>query len=134
MVYLDPKLAVAAIVPIDGRILLAKRGIHPGFGKWGFPAGYVNRGEIIEEALAREVKEETGLDVKVGWLVGMYSWRDRAVVLGVYEATPTGGQMAPLSETLEIDLFPYDRLPELAFEDDREILIEWQQGRLLKGS
>ena len=132
--YLDPKLAVAAIVPIDGRILLAKRGINPGFGKWGFPAGYVNRGEIIEEALAREVKEETGLDVKVGWLVGMYSWRDRAVVLGVYEATPTGGQMAPLSETLEIDLFPYDQLPELAFEGDREILIEWQQGRLLKGS
>ena len=70
----------------------------------------------------------------MGWLVGMYSWRDRAVVLGVYEATPTGGQMAPLSETLEIDLFPYDRLPELAFEGDREILIEWQQGRLLKGS
>lgn len=132
--YLDPKLAVAAIVPIDGRILLAKRGINPGFGKWSFPAGYVNRGEIIEEALAREVKEETGLDVKVGWLVGMYSWRDRAVVLGVYEATPTGGQMAPLSETLEIDLFTYDQLPELAFEGDSEILIEWQQGRLLKES
>ncbi len=132
--YLDPKLAVAAIVPIDGRILLGRRGINPGFGKWSFPAGYVNRGESIEEALAREVKEETGLDVKVGWLVGMYSWRDRAVVLGVYEATPTGGQMAPLSETLEIDLFTYDQLPELAFEGDREILIEWQRGRLLKGS
>ena len=67
VVYLDPKLAVAVLIARDGRLLLGKRG--PGTrepGKWSFPAGFVERGERVERAAAREAREETGLDVVIG--------------------------------------------------------------------
>src|SRR4029453_15234156 len=70
VVYRDPKLAVAVLIARDGRILLGKRG--PGArepGKWSFPAGFVERGERVEQAAVREAREETGLDVIVGDLV-----------------------------------------------------------------
>ena len=93
IVYLDPKLAVAVLIARKGRVLLGKRG--PGTrepGKWSFPAGFVERGERVERAAAREAREETGLEVVVGNLVGLYSSDGETVVLAVYEATSTGGE------------------------------------------
>src|ERR671925_869555 len=68
--YVDPKVAVAVLIGRDGKLLLNRRAIEPGLGKWSFPSGYVNRGEVLEEAAAREVQEETGLDVQVDALFG----------------------------------------------------------------
>ncbi|MDP5876910.1 MAG: NUDIX domain-containing protein [Dehalococcoidia bacterium] len=127
--YLDPKLAGAAMVEIDDRLLLVRRGIQPAFGKWSFPSGYVNRGEQVERAVEREVVEETGLVVEVDWLVGLYSQPDKTVVLAVYSANVTGGKLIAGDETLETATFPYDQLPELAFADDGRIVEEWLQGR-----
>jgi hypothetical protein len=79
--YEDPKVAVAVIVGQEGRLLLNRRAIEPGLGAWSFPSGYVNRGERLEEAAAREAKEETGLDVRVGGLIGVYSESGNPVVL-----------------------------------------------------
>ena len=53
--YLDPKLAVAAIIPYKDKIIMVKRAIEPGIGKWSFPSGYVNRYESLESALKREL-------------------------------------------------------------------------------
>ena len=83
---------MAVLIARDGRILLGKRG--PGArepGKWSFPAGFVERGERVERAAAREAREETGLDVLVGDLVGLYSSEGETVVLAVYEATAARG-------------------------------------------
>ena len=55
MIYSDPKVAAAAIIPMDGGIVLLKRAIEPQIGMWGFPSGYVDRGEKLERALEREV-------------------------------------------------------------------------------
>lgn len=56
--YLDPKLAAAAMVTVDGRLLLVRRAIEPAIGKWSFPSGYVDRGEVVEAAVAvRSVKK-----------------------------------------------------------------------------
>lgn len=52
-------------------MLLVKRGNEPGRGKWSFPGGLVNVGEAVREAAKREVKEETGLSVKIGDLAGV---------------------------------------------------------------
>src|SRR5215213_679526 len=125
VVYLDPKLAVAVLIIRDGRILLGKRG--PGSrepGKWSFPAGFVERGERVERAAAREAREETGLDITVGNLIGLYSSDGETVVLAVYEATSVGEPRAG-DDLVEVGWFAFSELPELAFPRDERILDEW---------
>src|SRR5215211_8673084 len=123
--FLDPKLAVAALIVRDGRILLGKRG--PGTrspGKWSFPAGFVERGEQVETATAREVLEETGLEIEPGQLVGLFSEPGEMVVLAVYEATIRKPDAVPAAGDDLVDLgwFPLGGLPELAFERDYRII------------
>ncbi len=125
LAYLDPKLAAAAIVPLDGGIVLVQRAIGPAYGKWSFPSGYVDRGESVETAVEREVLEETGLHVSARWLVGLYSSRGNPVVLSVYHAEVTGGTPGANDEALDIGTFPVNRLPELAFEHDARIIRDW---------
>jgi len=61
-----PVLAVGVVVIDEGRILLIKRGAAIEHGKWAIPGGKVNYGETLRAAAAREVLEETGLEVEVG--------------------------------------------------------------------
>ncbi len=124
--YLDPKLAVAVLVARDGCLLLGKRG--PGTrepGKWSFPAGFVERGEPVERAAAREAREETGLDVIVGNLVGLYSTEGETVVLAVYEASSAVGEPRAGDDLVQVGWFAFSDLPELAFPRDQRILDEW---------
>jgi len=69
-----PVLAVGAVVESGGSLLMVQRGRSPGKGLWSLPGGRVEPGESLEEAVAREVLEETGLVVRVGDLVG---WVER---------------------------------------------------------
>jgi ADP-ribose pyrophosphatase YjhB (NUDIX family) len=59
MSFVNPLPVVVMLLPIDNGLLLIRRGIEPGKGKWAFPGGYVNLGETWQEAGAREVLEET---------------------------------------------------------------------------
>lgn len=123
--FLDPKLAVAALMVRDGQILLGKRG--PGTrspGKWSFPAGFVERGEQVEAALIREVREETGLEVETGDLVGLFSEQGETVVLAVYEAAVMDSSAVPTAadDLDELGWFPLACLPELAFARDYRII------------
>ncbi len=124
--YLDPKLAVGVFVTRGGRILLGKRG--PGTreaGKWSLPAGFVERGERVECAAAREAREETGLDVTIGDLIGLYSSDGEPVVLAVYAATSTHGDPQAGDDLTEVGWFEVASLPELAFPRDRRIMEDW---------
>ena len=60
----QPVVGVGAIIVCNGKILLEKRKSEPGRGKWSVPGGLVELGESTEQAVIREVKEETGLDVE----------------------------------------------------------------------
>ncbi len=60
-----PKVAVAAVVIKDGRVVLVKRKYPPSAGKWSLPGGHVELGERLEDAVLRELKEETGLTGRV---------------------------------------------------------------------
>jgi 8-oxo-dGTP diphosphatase len=127
--YLDPKVAVAVILGDENGVLLGRRRIDPGSGLWSFPAGYVNRGEVLEEAAIREVLEELGLAVRLTGLVGVYSERDEAVVLVVYAGEVLAGEARPDGhEVSEVRRFALDALPDdLAFPHDRQVLGDWKR-------
>ncbi len=125
-IWNDPKVAGAAIVPMDGGIVMVQRAIEPAIGKWSFPSGYVNRGEKIESAVEREVLEECGLNVEIGRLVGLYSEDGNSIILAVYETRIIGGALESADhETLDVGVFKTDNLPELAFDHDRGIVADW---------
>ena len=126
--YLDPKLAVGTIITDDeGRIVLVRRAIEPGYGKWVFPGGYVDRGEEVQLAAVREAREECGLDVRIERLLNIYSYPGRAPVIVVYTARITGGCLACDDEGLEAQFFEKSSIPwdELAFRSTREALREF---------
>ena len=129
VVFLDPKVAAAGLVQVDGRLVLVRRGIEPAMGRWAFPSGYVDRGESLEEAAAREVREETGLEVRVTRLVGVYSRPGDAVILAVYAAERVGGSLLAGADAEEVGLFSTDELPPLPFPHDYDILRDWRSMR-----
>ena len=126
VVFLDPKLAVVVIVSRDGKILMVKRDIEPMMGHWSFPSGYVDRGEIVEEAAVREVREETNVEVELDRLLGVYSSRGASVVLVAYAARVTGGVAEAGDETQAVEWFPSDDLPPLPFPNDDAIVRDWR--------
>jgi 8-oxo-dGTP diphosphatase len=126
--YIDPKLAVGAIITDDEeRILLVRRAIEPGYGKWVFPGGYVDRGEEVQLAAIREAREECGVDIRIERLLNIYSYPGRAPVIVVYTARMTGGCVACDDEGLEARFFDRDAIPwdQLAFRSTREALTEF---------
>ena len=129
VVYFDPKLATASIIEREGLTLMVRRAVQTGYGFWSMPGGYVDRGEVVEMAAAREVREETGLIVNIGHLVGVFSDADNPVVVAAYSAVETGGVLAPGPECLEVGFFAVENLPPLAFPRDAQILSRWRSMR-----
>ena len=126
--YLDPKVAVGTIIRDDaGDLVLVRRAIEPGYGKWVFPGGFVDRGEEVQVAAIREAREETGLEIRIDRLINVYSYAGRVPVIIVYAATMTGGCLGCDEESLEARFFAPDAIPwdELAFRSTHEALREF---------
>ena len=133
VLYLDPKVAVGTIIEAgDNRIVLVRRAIDPGYGKWVFPGGYVDRGEELPAAAIREAREESGLEVRIDGLVNIYSYAGRTPIIIVYAATAIGGELSVDDECLDAALFGSSELPweELAFRSTREGLRDYLNGVL----
>ncbi|HEV2066174.1 MAG TPA: NUDIX hydrolase [Thermomicrobiales bacterium] len=128
--YLDPKLAVTVVIERDDRILLGKRAAWTRSpGTWSFPAGFVERGEVVEAAAIREVAEETGLVIEPGPVLGVFSEPGETVVLLVYPALSIAGAERPGDDLTELGWFSPDAFPGLAFPHDGAILRLWQSWR-----
>ena len=127
IVYQDPKLAAAVVVEQDEKLLMVRRAIQPGIGLWSFPGGYVDQGEVVEKAAAREVLEETGLQVDIIALLGIFSEDGHPVVLAAYGGKQVGGEIIPGDEVLEMGFFSPNGLPPLAFSRDLQVLDAWQR-------
>jgi 8-oxo-dGTP diphosphatase len=126
--FFDPKLAAAVVIEREGRLLFGRRG--PGTrapGLWSFPAGFVERGERVEDAAIREAREEVGLSVELGPLLGLFSATGETVVLAVYLAVSTTGEAVAGDDLTEIGWFAPDALPELAFPHDKRIVALWRE-------
>jgi len=128
--YQDPKVAVATII-LDGNdhIVLVRRAIQPGYGKWVCPGGFVDRGEEVVAAAVREAREEAGVEIHIDRLLNVYSYPGVAPVIIVYVATMTGGTLTCDDECLEVRLFTPAEIPwdELAFSSTKEALTEFLQ-------
>jgi 8-oxo-dGTP diphosphatase len=131
--YLDPKVAVGTIIRTEAnRLVLVRRAIEPGYGKWVFPGGYVDRGEPLTVAAIREAREESGLEVRLDGLVNVYSYPGRTPVIVVYAATATGGRLEVDEECLESAEVEAAAIPwtELAFRSTHEALQDYLAGVL----
>ena len=135
VLYLDPKVAVGTIITLENqRIVLVRRAIEPGYGRWVFPGGYVDRGEVVSDAALREAKEEAGIEIRLEGLINIYSYAGRAPIIIVYAATATGGELKHDDESLEIDAFAQDGIPwdKLAFRSTQEALRDFYAGSLYR--
>jgi 8-oxo-dGTP diphosphatase len=121
-------LTVDAVVTTEGsNIILIKRKNPPYKGYWALPGGFVEYGETVETAVIREVKEETGLIIKINGLVGVYSDPERDprghIVTVCYLATKIGGNLQENTDADEVSCFTVQDAMgmKLAF-DHNEIL------------
>lgn len=109
-----PVPAVAAVIVQDGRLLLIKRGVEPSKGKWSIPGGSIEWGETLADAVKREVQEETGLEVEVGRVAGVFDLvtEDGAfhyVLIDLF-ARPIGGELRPGDDASNVRWVPLDEL------------------------
>jgi 8-oxo-dGTP diphosphatase len=127
--YLEPKVVTVVVVEYEGKLLLGRRNIDPGKGLWSFFSGYMERGEKVELAAIREVKEETNLDVHLGNLIGIYSELDNPHVVIAFRASVANNDVSEMiaqpDEVSELALFLPEEAPQLAFPTDIQILRDW---------
>ena len=128
--YQNPALTVDAIILIDDKLLLIQRGNDPFKGYYALPGGFVGYGERVEDAVEREVKEETGLDAEIQELIGVYSAPDRDprghTISVVFHLEVIGGELKAGDDAVGVKLFELDELPELAF-DHSDIIWDFLQ-------
>ena len=113
-----PIVGVGGVVLIDGRVLLIKRRFEPLAGRWSLPGGVLEVGETLAEGLAREMMEETGLDVTVGPVIDVFDRITRDAdgrtrfhyVLVDYLCHPRGGKPVAGSDVSEVALVEIDDL------------------------
>lgn len=139
--YRNPKPAAGTLIEWQGpgaaepSVLLLRRSVDPGRGAWDLPAGFLDPGESPEEAALRETREESGLEVELERLVGVYTSRPGNAVATVYLARPRAAE-----PTVRIDHESSDHawvarsevpawLPRMAFSSMAAALEDWAAGR-----
>ncbi len=125
--YIDPKLATIAVVPLDGGVVMVRRGIDPGYGLWVVPGGFVDVGERVEEAVVRETREETRLQVRVLRLLNVYSYQDSPTVVVAYLTEYLSGDLTAGDESLEARVFTPEQIPwdDIPFRSTKAALTDY---------
>jgi len=126
-----PLVGVGAIVIEEDRVLLVKRAHPPIQGQWSIPGGVLEVGELVREAAIREAREETGLIVEPGDLLGVFDrvLRDSSnriqyhYVLIDFLCRRVGGELHAASDASEVRWFTPAELPTLGLAEDTQDVI-----------
>jgi 8-oxo-dGTP diphosphatase len=134
--YFNPVVGAGALVETEGRVVLVRRGVEPKAGLWCLPSGYVEADELVEQAVVREMKEETGLEVEIDDMLGVYSFgrEPQTGVLVLYAAHTVGGELQAGDDAAEVGLFAPDELPSeelIAFGTHLQALRDWRRARAI---
>lgn len=130
-----PVIGVGGVVFEQGRVLLARRGAPPAKGFWSIPGGKLSMGETLEQGVARELREETGLEVRVGCLVAVYERLPRPedpsplhfVVLD-YLCERCGGRLMAGDDAAEVGWFDLGALSDLSLTTGaRDVILRARQ-------
>ena len=133
--YHNPIPAAGALVVENGKILMVQRAVIPRVGWWCLPAGFMEWSEHPSQTAVREIKEETGLDIRLESLFEVYSGNDDPrmnAILILYLAKAIGGKLGPADDAQDVRFFGFDELPEnIAFVSHRQALADYRE-RFLK--
>ncbi len=111
--YINPLPVAVCLVQYRGGVVLIRRGVAPRLGYWALPSGFIEAHETREEAARRETREECGLEVEVGELLG----------IAMFVAPPGLNALGPGDDTTNARVFPLDALPDaLAFASHGQYL------------
>ena len=133
--YQNPRLVVGCVPEHAGSILLCRRAIEPRRGYWTVPAGFMENGETLQQAAARETREEALAEVEVGSLLSVVHVLHAQQVHVFFRATLSQAQFGSGSESLEVELVRPERIPwpELAFPSTEFTLRRYLEDRATTG-
>ena len=129
--WLEPKVAAGVLIEYQGGLVMLQRDIDPGRGKWVFPGGFVDRGETLEDAAAREAREEAHIEVGDLKLMAAFSYTGHPVVLLTYTGRVISGTPTAGDEALACELWPLDKIrwDDLAFRSTQDAVRRYVETR-----
>jgi ADP-ribose pyrophosphatase YjhB (NUDIX family) len=125
--YVDPKVAVGVAVFRDDRLLLVRRTMNPGRGRWSLPGGYVDPGEHPRDAAARETTEEAGVEVKVGDVIEVFANPPEhgGAIFILYAGSWVAGEAQCGDDSDDAAFFSREDLPATVFASTDAAIARW---------
>ena len=128
--FADPKVTVGVRLVHRGEVLLGRRAVDPRRGLWCLPGGFVDYGERLHQAAARELLEECALRATIGPLIGVWDFDDaigdkQGVAIFFAASDPVGEPRAG-DDMAELAWFAPGALPPIAFPLHERVVDEWR--------
>ena len=138
----QPLAGVGAVIVNEGKMILVRRGVEPGKGKWSIPGGLVELGETVRDAVVREAKEETGLDVEIVLDRPLDAFDNIDIdekggfryhyVLLQFLTRPKSGVLKPSSDALDAKWVPLEEVEKYDLTNSFRLFFKKHQNELEK--